>query len=214
MSSSQPAATPAAPAAPAGPTGRDRLNPDWPVPNIQNIVATANMDHRVDLHNLAMHARNVTYKATEKKRFHGAVMRIRDPKTTALVFTSGRLVITGAKSVADSHLAARKHARVIQKVQGDISRLTDFKVQNFVASCNVGFTIRLEGLARHHHLFSRYEPEIFPGLVYRMTIPKSVVLIFATGKIVLIGLKSEDQMYEAFTYIYPVILDYRFAPEQ
>lgn len=87
------------------------------------------------------------------QRFAAVIMRIRDPKTTALIFGSGKMVCTGAKSEEQSKLAARKYARIIQKL-GFKARFTEFKVQNMVASCNVKFAIRLEGLAYEHNKFS------------------------------------------------------------
>lgn len=100
-------------------------------------------------------------------------MRIREPKTTALIFASGKMVVTGAKSEDDSKLASRKYARIIQKL-GFNAKFTDFKIQNIVGSCDIKFPIRLEGLASRHHNFSSYEPELFPGLIYRMMKPKIV----------------------------------------
>lgn len=101
------------------------------------------------------------------QRFAAVIMRIREPKTTALIFASGKMVVTGAKSEDDSKLASRKYARIIQKL-GFNSKFTDFKIQNIVGSCDIKFPIRLEGLASRHHNFSSYEPELFPGLIYRM----------------------------------------------
>ena len=131
-------------------------------------------------------------------------MRIRDPKTTALIFASGKMVVTGAKSEDDSKLASRKYARIIQKL-GFNAKFTDFKIQNIVGSCDIKFPIRLEGLASRHHNFSSYEPELFPGLIYRMIKPKIVLLIFVSGKIVLTGAKVREEIYHAFEQIYPVL---------
>lgn len=123
-------------------------------------------------------------------------MRIREPKTTALIFASGKMVVTGAKSEDDSKLASRKYARIIQKL-GFNAKFTDFKIQNIVGSCDIKFPIRLEGLASRHHNFSSYEPELFPGLIYRMIKPKIVLLIFVSGKIVLTGAKVREEIYQA-----------------
>lgn len=131
-------------------------------------------------------------------------MRIREPKTTALIFASGKMVVTGAKSEDDSKLASRKYARIIQKL-GFNAKFTDFKIQNIVGSCDIKFPIRLEGLASRHHHFSSYEPELFPGLIYRMIKPKIVLLIFVSGKIVLTGAKVREEIYQAFEMIYPVL---------
>jgi transcription initiation factor TFIID TATA-box-binding protein len=124
-----------------------------------------------------------------------------------------------------SRLASRKYARIIQKL-GFNAQFTDFKIQNIVGSCDVKFPIRLEGLASKHHNFSSYEPELFPGLIYRMMKPKIVLLIFVSGKIVLTGAKVREEIYQAFVgsstiktardatntlqeLIYPVLSDFR-----
>lgn len=98
------------------------------------------------------------------------------------------MVCTGAKSRQDSEFATRKYAKMIQKIGFDV-KLRDFKVQNIVGSCDVGFNISLEQLSSEHVRMCQYEPEIFPGLIYRMAEPKIVLLIFVSGKIVLTGAK-------------------------
>ncbi|KFY26545.1 hypothetical protein V493_04023 [Pseudogymnoascus sp. VKM F-4281 (FW-2241)] len=193
--------TPATPAATPGATqGVSGI-----VPTLQNIVATVNLDCRLDLKTIALHARNAEYNP---KRFAAVIMRIREPKTTALIFASGKMVVTGAKSEDDSKLASRKYARIIQKL-GFNAKFTDFKIQNIVGSCDIKFPIRLEGLASKHHNFSSYEPELFPGLIYRMIKPKIVLLIFVSGKIVLTGAKVREEIYQAFEMIYPVLQDFK-----
>ncbi|KAG7086542.1 hypothetical protein E1B28_002493 [Marasmius oreades] len=175
------------------------------VPTLQNIVATVNLDCRLDLKTIALHARNAEYNP---KRFAAVIMRIRDPKTTALIFASGKMVVTGAKSEDDSRLASRKYARIVQKLGFD-AKFSEFKIQNIVGSCDVKFPIRLEGLAYSHGQFSSYEPELFPGLIYRMMKPKVVLLIFVSGKIVLTGAKVREEIYTAFNQIYTVLCEFR-----
>lgn len=176
-----------------------------PSPLFRNIVATVNLDCRLDLKTIALHARNAEYNP---KRFAAVIMRIREPKTTALIFASGKMVVTGAKSEEFSRLAARKYARIIQKL-GFNAKFTEFKIQNIVGSCDIKFPIRLEGLAFAHGHYSSYEPELFPGLIYRMVKPKIVLLIFVSGKIVLTGAKVRDEIYQAFENIYPVLTEFR-----
>ncbi|CAG8747109.1 11404_t:CDS:2 [Gigaspora margarita] len=183
------------------------------VPQLQNIVATVNLGCKLDLKTIALHARNAEYNPKVLPhcyalRFAAVIMRIREPKTTALIFASGKMVVTGAKSEDDSKLASRKYARIIQKL-GFNARFTDFKIQNIVGSCDVKFPIRLEGLAYSHGHFSSYEPELFPGLIYRMVKPKIVLLIFVSGKIVLTGAKVREEIYQAFEAIYPVLTEFR-----
>jgi len=194
-----------APTTPATTPGAATQGVSGIVPTLQNIVATVNLDCRLDLKTIALHARNAEYNP---KRFAAVIMRIRDPKTTALIFASGKMVVTGAKSEDDSKLASRKYARIIQKL-GFNAKFTDFKIQNIVGSCDIKFPIRLEGLASRHHHFSSYEPELFPGLIYRMMKPKIVLLIFVSGKIVLTGAKVRQEIYDAFEMIYPVLQDFR-----
>ncbi|CDY55768.1 BnaA03g55430D [Brassica napus] len=113
-----------------------------------------------------------------------------------------------------SKLAARKYARIIQKL-GFQAKFKDFKIQNIVASCDVKFPIRLEGLACYHHAFASYEPEIFPGLIYRirgktgMKGAQIVLLIFVSGKMVITGSKKREDTYKAFENIYPVLTQFQ-----
>jgi transcription initiation factor TFIID TATA-box-binding protein len=123
-----------------------------------------NLTCSLDLKQIVAHARNSEYNP---KRFAAVIMRIREPKTTALIFSSGKMVVTGAKDEASARLAGRKFTRIIQKLNYP-ARFIEFQIQNLVASCKVDFEIRLEGLVGKHCRFASYEPEIFPGLIYRM----------------------------------------------
>jgi len=183
-----------------------KKHPSGIVPTLQNVVATCYLGRKLDLKHIAMHARNAEYNP---KRFAAVIMRIREPKTTALVFSSGKMVCTGAKSEQDVRLASRKFARIIQKLGFEDAKFKDFKVQNIVGSCDAKFPIRLEGLHFKHSLFSSYEPELFPGLIYRMKVPKVVLLIFVSGKVVLTGAKTREEIYQAFETIYPALVEFR-----
>lgn len=197
---------------PATPGPMTPLNPQTPasegsgiVPQLQNIVCTVNLTCKLDLKKIALHARNAEYNP---KRFAAVIMRIRDPRTTALIFSSGKMVCTGAKSEEQAKLAARKYARIVQKL-GFPAKFMDFKIQNMVGSCDVKFPIRLEGLVLTHAQFSSYEPELFPGLIYRMVKPRIVLLIFVSGKVVLTGAKVRKEIYEAFENIYPILKGFK-----
>lgn len=180
-------------------------HPSGIVPTLQNVVATVNLGCKLDLKEIALHARNAEYNP---KRFAAVIMRIREPKTTALIFASGKMVVTGAKSEDDSRMAARRYAKIVQKL-GFPASFKDFKIQNMVGSCDVRFPIRLEGLAFSQSMFSSYEPELFPGLIYRMKVPKVVLLVFVSGKVVLTGAKTRKEIYTAFENIYPVLQEFR-----
>ena len=91
------------------------------------------------------------------------------------------------------------------------ANLTEFKIQNIVACCDVGFSIKLENLQGEHKKFARchYEPELFPGLIYKMENPKVALLIFTSGKIVLAGAKCRKDVYTAYQKIFPVLFSFK-----
>ena len=133
-------------------------------------------------------------------------MRIRDPKTTALIFANGKIVCTGAKSEADSKTAALAYAKQLRKISNKEVKLTDFKIQNITATVDVGFPVKIETLLRNSMESGanccQYEPELFPGrLVFRIFKPKVDLLIFASGKIVLAGAKTRVDIHEAYQKI-------------
>lgn len=138
-------------------------------------------------------------------------MRIREPKTTALIFASGKMVCTGAKSEEMSETASKQYANNIRKVStmNKEVKLTDFKIQNIVGSHDVGFQIKLESLRRASENIATYEPEMFPGLIFRMQDPKVVLLIFSSGKIVLTGAKKREQIYDAYQKIRPLLTQHK-----
>eukprot|EP01017_Pseudomicrothorax_dubius_P037749 TRINITY_DN5575_c0_g1_i11.p1 TRINITY_DN5575_c0_g1~~TRINITY_DN5575_c0_g1_i11.p1 ORF type:complete len:257 (+),score=47.34 TRINITY_DN5575_c0_g1_i11:115-885(+) len=171
-------------------------------PEVQNVVSTANLGCELDLKVIALKARNAEYNP---KRFAAVIIRIRDPKTTALVFQSGKMVVTGAKSEDASKKAAKKFALIIKKSGFEGVRFKEFKVQNIVASCDVKFGIRLDRLQERHQGHCMYDPELFPGLIYRLRSPKIVLLIFASGKLVLTGAQERKHIIEAFQTILPAL---------
>ncbi|KAI3383014.1 hypothetical protein SNEBB_000973 [Seison nebaliae] len=175
------------------------------IPILQNIVSTVDLSAQLDLRKIAMNAKNAEYNP---KRFAAVIMRIREPRTTALIFSSGKMVCTGAKSEEDSLIAARKYARIIQRLGFDV-KFTKFTVQNMVGSVDVKFPVRLELLNVKHHVFTTYEPEIFPGLVYRLYSPKIVLLIFVSGKVVLTGAKKKEDINTAFRAIHPILKQFK-----
>ncbi|KAK0575250.1 hypothetical protein LWI29_035984 [Acer saccharum] len=156
-------------------------HPSGLVPTLQNVVSTVNLGCKLDLKQIALKARNAEF----------------NPK-----------VCTGAKSEEQSKVAARKYARIVMKI-GFPVKFQDFKIHNIVGSCDVKFPVRLEGLSFSHCAFSNYEPEIFPGLVYRMKQPKVTLLIFVSGKVVITGAKVREETYAAFENIYPVLTEFR-----
>jgi len=168
-------------------------------------VATANLQSTLNLREIALKAKNSEYNP---KRFAAVIMRIREPdKSTALIFSSGKMVCTGAKSEELSRTAARSYSKTIKKIGYPRVSLTDFKIQNMVGSADVCFQVSLEALSnsRAFGKMSRYEPEQFPGLIFRMVVPKIVLLIFVSGKIVLTGAKTRKDIHDAFEKVVPIL---------
>ena len=175
------------------------------LPKLQNIVSTSNLKCVLDLREIALKAKNAEYNP---RRFAAVIMRIKEPKTTALIFSSGKIVCTGARTEEESRQASRIYAKIILKL-GFPVKFTEFTVQNIVASCDVKFPIRLEGLANTYLKFCSYEPEMFPGLIFHMLDPKIVLLIFVSGKIVLTGAKKREDIYKAYQKIIPILTQFR-----
>ena len=175
--------------------------------HLQNVVATFNIGlDRIDLRELALKRPFIEYNP---HKFAAATMRITDPRTTALAFASGNMVCTGAKNEALSRLASRKYVRLLQKHDVPVS-FRDFKIQNIVAATNVQRTIKLNELAQAYGPYVSYEPDLFPGLVFRTTAPKLVFLIFRSGKIVITGAKQRDQIAYTYDKLYQNVIKHFF----
>ena len=174
---------------------------------LQNVVATFNIGlDRIDLRELALKRPFIEYNPY---KFAAANMRIAEPRTTALAFASGNMVCTGAKTELLSRLASRKYVRLLQKHDVPVS-FRDFKIQNIVAATNVGRTIKLNELAEMYGPYVSYEPDLFPGLVFRTTSPKLVFLIFRSGKVVITGAKKREQIETTYDKLYQNVIRHFF----
>jgi transcription initiation factor TFIID TATA-box-binding protein len=112
----------------------------------------------------------------------------------ALLFGSGQMVIRGTKCGHNSALTTKKFTYLIERVGFKPAAGIDFKIQNVVGMVDVGFPVRLEGVVFAHPMFLSYEPELFPGLIYRLAQPRVVLLIFVNRKLVIIGAKSKEHI--------------------
>jgi transcription initiation factor TFIID TATA-box-binding protein len=161
--------------------------------NIQNVVATGTLNQKVDLNAVVKSYPGVDYRP---ETFPGLVFRLKRPKTATLIFSSGKMVCTGARSAKESRTAILKVVKELKKVGIIILSKPDFKVVNIVASAILGGKVDLEKTVVTLRK-AMYEPEQFPGLIYRMDEPKVVILIFATGNLVVTGAKVEQDVYDA-----------------
>ena len=160
---------------------------------IQNVVAAATLNQKVDLNAVVKSFPGVEYRP---EQFPGLVFRIRRPKTATLIFNSGKMVCTGARSESESRRAVTTVVKELKKSGIVIIRKPDLKIVNIVASASLGGRVDLE-LAVDALGKTMYEPEQFPGLIYRMDEPRVVMLIFASGNLVCTGAKKEQDVYDA-----------------
>ena len=168
-------------------------------PQIENIVASGSIADSIDLEMLSGKMKNYDLN---KKRFPGAVLRLQNPKITVLVFSSGKVVITGIKSHDDF---VRGLDNLLQKMKeaGVICHDTpEVAVTNMVCSYDIGKYINLNKVVITLNLEKiEYEPEQFPGLVYRISDPKVVALLFSSGKIILTGAKTMEDVARGVAFL-------------
>ena len=178
---------------------------------IENVVATVTLDisgEKIDLNLIARKYVDVEYNP---ERFPGLVMRIEKPKATILVFSTGKMVVTGLREASEAEAVVNKVIKRIQKCKIDVAN-PDIIIQNIVASGDLKCNIDLN-LAAVVMEYSMYEPEVFPGLIYRMTNPKTVFLIFSTGRIVCTGGKTKEIVAEAVKKLYHEVRQYGVSRE-
>jgi transcription initiation factor TFIID TATA-box-binding protein len=160
---------------------------------IQNVVATADLSQRLDLDVILQVTPGARY---DPQRFPGLIYRLKKPKTTTLMFKTGKMVCTGAKSSKSAKAAI---SQVISDMTGNgiiIIARPSVNIENIVASANLQGIVDLENVAEQLYR-TMYEPEQFPAVIYRMIEPKVVLLVFANGKIVCTGAKKETDVYFA-----------------
>jgi len=172
--------------------------------SVENVVATASLDQKLDLIAIMKVFRNVEYRP---KKFPGLVFRLKRPKTATLIFSTGKMVCTGAKSEKLARSAIRKVVRELKDNGIIILGKPEIMIQNIVATANIHGKVDLEAAADMMENVM-YEPEQFPGLIYRMGDPKVVILIFASGKLVCTGGKSAEMVDEAVVKLHGVLEDY------
>ncbi|MEM7821568.1 MAG: TATA-box-binding protein [Candidatus Aenigmatarchaeota archaeon] len=160
---------------------------------IENIVASASLGVDVPLEKIASKLEGMEY---EPEQFPGLVYRIDKPKAAALIFGSGKIVCTGARSIEDVNSVFKKVINVVEKTGTKVPKSFNVQVENIVASAKLDARLNLDAIAFNLEN-SEYEPEQFPGLVYRMEKPKVAFLLFGSGKIVCTGARSIEDVNSA-----------------
>ncbi len=160
---------------------------------VQNIVATTSLGKPISLTKLARTQSNTEYNP---EQFPGLVLRVKKPKSAVLVFSSGNLVCTGTKSIAQVKEVIEEVIKHIAKIGVKITEKPKITVQNIVASGSIDLTLNLNILALQLEN-TEYEPEQFPGLVYKLIDPTATFLLFSNGKLVCTGTKNKQQLEES-----------------
>lgn len=160
---------------------------------VQNIVATASLGKEVSLTKLARSDANTEYNP---EQFPGLVLRVKKPKSAVLVFSSGNLVCTGTKSISQVKEVINSVIRTLRKIKVRVTEKPKINVQNIVASGSVNLTLNLNALALQLEN-TEYEPEQFPGLVYKLVEPSATFLLFSNGKLVCTGTKNRNELDNA-----------------
>ena len=167
--------------------------------NIENVVASTGIGQELDLQSVAMDLEGADY---DPEQFPGLVYRTRDPKSAALIFRSGKIVCTGAKSTDDVHESLNIVFDKLRELQIPVDDDPEITVQNIVTSADLGESLNLNAIAIGLGLENiEYEPEQFPGLVYRLDEPNVVALLFGSGKLVITGGKKPEDAAAAVDVI-------------
>ena len=162
---------------------------------IENVVASTGIGIEIDLKQVTLALEGADYNP---KRFPGLVYRTKNPKTAALIFRSGKIVCTGAKSIDEVHKGLENVFQSLRNIGIEVKGTPEIKVSNIVSSADLHSVLNLNAIALGLGLENiEYEPEQFPGLVYRMSDPKVVILLFGSGKLVITGGKKPEDAANA-----------------
>ena len=172
-----------------------------PIVSVENVVASASVDQKLDLIEITEKFPDTEY---HPEQFPGLVFRLKVPRTATLIFRTGKMVCTGAKSEDMAIKAVNTVVQKLRKGKVKVKKDAVITVQNMVASINLGGKIHLEQAARTLPR-SMYEPEQFPGLIHRMLDPKTVILIFSSGKLVCTGAKKEADVYRSVNSLHALL---------
>jgi transcription initiation factor TFIID TATA-box-binding protein len=183
-----------------------------PIPFIHNIVATAQIDTPTPLQ-LDRLKQIFRFSSFNRRKFAAVTLRLVRPNCTILLFTSGKLVITGSKSSAEALLSVYRVRQLLREAcVGQRFLTTGFEIQNVVSHCELtvqdGEILDIEAIYERHHIYSTYQSHIFPGLIFRYPNLKVVALMFFSGKVVLTGARSLQDINDGWEVIFALVKPY------
>jgi len=176
---------------------------------INNVVCSFSVRCHLNLKEIALNGSNVEYR-----RENGMVtMKLRHPYTTASVWSSGKITCTGANSEEQARVSARKFSRILQKLDvkyKDI-RIKNWRIVNVLGTCTLPFAIKITPFSQAFREAS-YEPELHPGVTYKIKWPRATLKIFSTGSITVTA-PSVANVQSAIEHIYPKVLEFQKKKE-
>lgn len=177
--------------------------PTW---RVENVVCTTamNLENAGGTIDLSLVSRETPEAQYNPSRFPGLIFRSVEPRATVLLFSTGKMVITGLRTGADAVMVVSAVRSMLERLKIKVTGDPEVRVQNIVSSGSLGVSINLDEASMTLDNVV-YEPEVFPGMIYRMIEPKVVILLFSTGKFVVTGAKNEEIIKEAVTKLVNVI---------
>lgn len=175
---------------------------------IVNMVGISKLGENFDLSTMSMTLENAEY---EPEQFPGMVFRIKEPKAAFLIFQSGKVVCTGTTSLEMAQTALSIAVQKLSEIGVEVLTDPEIEIVNIVASADIGTELNLNQVAIALGLENiEYEPEQFPGLVYRLKTPKVVLLLFSTGKIICTGARTRADLEQAVANLQAELTDLGF----
>ena len=186
------------------------------VPEINNIIISANLGNNLFLNNIALKLKNVDYNLNKSSNL---TLKAKNCKIIATIFSNGKMICSGAKNEKESKASCVKYAKIIKKIENNVD-LKDLKIQNMVATFDVRFKINLDKLFKeintlinnskkfgNNYNYCKYNKNEYPGLVFYMNDSKINFVVYETGKVVLSGAKSRNEINDVFKNIYPLLIE-------
>lgn len=164
-----------------------------PFISVVNVVLSASLGSSVDIKKAASRLDEVSFSSAG---FPGVVLRLERPRVAVLIFRSGKMICSGARSEAEATVALDKAISLLASVHATKRAKPSVRVVNIVASVDLGSDVNLEGSFEVLPK-SIYEPDQFPALLYQMERPKVSFIIFCTGKMVCTGAKTRHELVRA-----------------
>lgn len=199
-------------------TGHVELVPDdedarCPDAQIHNLVGTAKIQCSAGVLNLAVISKLLPNSVYDKQKFAAITIRVSDPACTILLFTSGKMVLTGCRTFLQCISASHEVVKLLSNgIWGTDFFLRECRIQNIVGNVDLSINsnqyMDLESLHAANSVFCTYQKNMFPGLIYRPNSSPVVLLIFVSGKIVITGGKSCNDVKQGWKTLWPFVRQY------